>query len=228
MGFALFKTKRDGAPPAPELYGIGEEIPVDGLQPGLVGGDGNGTGGNGSQTIVDDNLPPGDIVGEFLQHHIDDILPQIQHLAFHSYSAPDDGGFSKVILRGPQQAGATGQEVMHGVGRALIQLPVYASKHELQDGSNGDKRPPDIMRQDHHHVQNLLVQPPNALFGFKECSFRPLTLGNIRYGGSARDSAVGAFHEYAIETGIELTLIFYLQSDFAGVNLTGVENFLQV
>ena len=47
MRFALFKTKRDGASLAPVLDGIGEEVPVDDLQPGLVGADGNGTGGNG-------------------------------------------------------------------------------------------------------------------------------------------------------------------------------------
>ena len=50
MRFTLFKTKRDGAPLTPVLDGIGKEVPVDGLEPGLVGADRNGTGGNGPET----------------------------------------------------------------------------------------------------------------------------------------------------------------------------------
>src|SRR5208337_1362372 len=66
MRFALFKTKRDGTPLASVRDGIGEEVPVDGLQPGLVGADGDGTGGNRPQAIVDNNLTHGDIVCEFV------------------------------------------------------------------------------------------------------------------------------------------------------------------
>jgi len=105
MRFVLFKTRRDDAPIAPELDGIAEEVPVDSLQPGLVGADGNGTGRDGPETIVDDNITPGDIIREFLQHRIDDILPQVQHLAFHFHRAPDNGGFPEAILRGPRQTG---------------------------------------------------------------------------------------------------------------------------
>ena len=130
--------------------------------------------------IVDDDSMPGDVVRELLQHRIDDIPPQVEHLTFHFARASDNGGFPELLLRGSQQAGATGQEVLHGVGLALVQLPVCASKHELQDGSNGDNRPPDVMRQDHYHVQNVLVQPSNALFRFEECSLRPLGLGNFK------------------------------------------------
>ena len=35
------------------------------------------------------------------------------------------------------------------------------------------------MRQDHHHVQNVLVQPPNTLFGFKERRLRLLKFGDV-------------------------------------------------